>query len=180
MTTDANDPLAFARSLWGAFGLNLPTGMTPTFHPEELAKRIADMKTVEGWLKMNLSMLQTTIQGMELQLATLNTVSAMRDSLASATQSFSTGPDKGESTPKTSEPPDIPNPFLQAAQLWPWSFEKAENTAASQTTGAASSTSPKQDPEKPAPKKTAKASPSPDPQNPENPARKKGSPKKSL
>ena len=32
--------------------------VTPTLDVEELDKRITDMKAVEGWLKMNLNMLQ--------------------------------------------------------------------------------------------------------------------------
>ena len=42
--------------------------------PEELEKRISDLRTVENWLKLNLSMLSSTIQGMEVQLATVKTL----------------------------------------------------------------------------------------------------------
>ncbi|UOD50588.1 PhaM family polyhydroxyalkanoate granule multifunctional regulatory protein [Orrella daihaiensis] len=42
--------------------------------PEELEKRIADLRVVENWLKLNLSMLSSTIQGMEVQLATVKTL----------------------------------------------------------------------------------------------------------
>lgn len=48
--------------------------MTPTLNPEDLEKRIAELKTVENWLKLNLSMLTSTIQGMEVQLATIQTL----------------------------------------------------------------------------------------------------------
>lgn len=42
--------------------------------PEDLERRIADLRVVENWLKLNLSMLGSTIQGLEVQLATVNTL----------------------------------------------------------------------------------------------------------
>lgn len=42
--------------------------------PEELEKRIGELRVVENWLKLNLSMLASTIQGMEVQLATVKTL----------------------------------------------------------------------------------------------------------
>lgn len=72
-----NDPLEFVRSMWKGMGFNLPGMVTPTVDVDELDKRIADMKAVEGWLKMNLNMLQMTIQGLEMQRATLMTIRHM-------------------------------------------------------------------------------------------------------
>lgn len=68
------------KSFWGGMNIPLPGLMTPTLDVDELEKRITDMKAVEGWLKMNLNMLQMTIQGLEMQKAT---VSAMRQAGAS-------------------------------------------------------------------------------------------------
>ena len=42
--------------------------------PQELEKRIGELRVVENWLKLNLSMLTSTIQGMEVQLATVKTL----------------------------------------------------------------------------------------------------------
>ena len=53
-------------------GNGLPLGAS--LDPAELEKRINDLKTVENWLKLNLSMLSSTIQGMEVQLATIHTL----------------------------------------------------------------------------------------------------------
>ena len=69
-----NDPLSFVRSLWSGMGVSMPGMVTPTFDVDELDKRIKDMKAVEGWLRMNLSMLQMTIQGLEMQRTTLGAV----------------------------------------------------------------------------------------------------------
>ena len=49
-------------------------GLAPSMNPEELERKIAELKSVENWLKLNLSMLSSTIQGMEVQLATIATL----------------------------------------------------------------------------------------------------------
>jgi hypothetical protein len=58
---------------YGAKGSSSDTMVNP-MAPEELEKRISDLRTVENWLKLNLSMLSSTIQGMEVQLATVKTL----------------------------------------------------------------------------------------------------------
>jgi len=50
--------------------------MAPMTNIDELDKRITDMRAVEQWLKLNLSMLQSAIQGLEVQRATLATLKA--------------------------------------------------------------------------------------------------------
>ena len=68
------DPLQFLRSLWGPMGVPLAGLVTPTLDLGELDKRIADLKSVENWLKLNLSMLQMNIQGLEMQKATVTAI----------------------------------------------------------------------------------------------------------
>jgi len=56
-----NDPMSLARKMWGSMGFSsLPDMMTPTFDADEIDKKVKDLKAVESWLKMNLSMLQMT------------------------------------------------------------------------------------------------------------------------
>jgi hypothetical protein len=50
--------------------------MSPLMSVEELDKRITDMRAVEQWLKLNLNMLQSAIQALEVQRATLATLRA--------------------------------------------------------------------------------------------------------
>ena len=50
--------------------------MAPLMNVEELDKRITDMRAVEQWLKLNLNMLQSAIQALEVQRATLATLRA--------------------------------------------------------------------------------------------------------
>ncbi len=64
---------AFA-DLGGPAGMPAGLGLSPPMNPEELQRKIAELKSVENWLKLNLSMLSSTIQGMEVQLATIATL----------------------------------------------------------------------------------------------------------
>ncbi len=68
------DPLQFLKSLWGQMGIPFAGMITPTLDVGELEKRIGDLKSVQNWLTMNLSMVQATIQGLEMQKATLSMV----------------------------------------------------------------------------------------------------------
>ncbi len=74
---NAQDPMEFMRSMWSKMGFSLPGMVTPTLDVDELDKRIADMKAVENWLKMNLSSLQMATQGLEMQRATIAAMQAM-------------------------------------------------------------------------------------------------------
>ena len=65
------DPLEFLKNLWGPMGLPLAGLMAPTLIPDEIERRIAELKSVENWLNMNLNVLRLTIQGLEMQKAGL-------------------------------------------------------------------------------------------------------------
>ena len=105
-----HDPLNFMRNLWGNMGFTLPGMVAPTFDLDELDKRIKDMKAVEGWLRMNLSMLQMTIQGLEMQRTTVSTVQAMGKMATNAAKSMAPDAPAAESAT---------NAFSDAA-MWPW------------------------------------------------------------
>jgi hypothetical protein len=78
------DPFEFLKKSWA--GINsLPKSVTPTFDIEELDKRITDLKAVENWLQLNLSMLQGTIKSMEIQRGTLATLKDLGQSLTPQT-----------------------------------------------------------------------------------------------
>lgn len=108
MSATPSDPMEFLKSLWGNSGMPLPGLVTPTLDTNELEKRIADLKAVEGWLKTNLNMLQMTIQGLEMQRATLSALQAISQSGGS--------PDANA------------NPFANPA-LWPWNFMQGAGQA---------------------------------------------------
>lgn len=56
--------------------------VAPTLNPEELEKRIEELRTVQFWLEQNARMLGTTIQALEVQRMTLSTLQTMNVPLA--------------------------------------------------------------------------------------------------
>ncbi len=61
---------------------NMGQWVAPTLNPEELDKRIQELKTVHFWLEQNSKLLATTIQAMEVQRMTLATLQTMNLPLA--------------------------------------------------------------------------------------------------
>ncbi len=51
--------------------------VAPTLNPEELGKRIEELRTVQFWLEQNARMLAATIQALEVQRMTLSTLKTM-------------------------------------------------------------------------------------------------------
>jgi hypothetical protein len=51
--------------------------VAPTINPEELDKRIEELRTVQYWLEQNARMLGATIQALEVQRMTLSTLKTM-------------------------------------------------------------------------------------------------------
>ena len=51
--------------------------VAPTLDPEELEKRIDELRTVQFWLEQNARMLGATIQALEVQRMTLSTLKTM-------------------------------------------------------------------------------------------------------
>ena len=66
------DPFEMFRRLWGPLGVPVPGMAMPTLDPKEIDKRIQELKSVELWLSMNLNVLRTAIQGLEMQKAGLD------------------------------------------------------------------------------------------------------------
>lgn len=63
----------------------LSSSMTPTLDVDELDKRLQDLKTVQQWLELNLSMLRTTIQTMEVQRGTLVAIRSFSEAMQQPT-----------------------------------------------------------------------------------------------
>ena len=70
------DPFEMFRRLWGPLGVPLPGLTMPTLDPQEVEKRIAELKAVENWLALNLGMLRMAVQGLEMQRAALQAMKA--------------------------------------------------------------------------------------------------------
>ncbi|MBU3581924.1 hypothetical protein ICN19_07835 [Polynucleobacter sp. AP-Capit-er-40B-B4] len=71
----------------------------PGLDVDELEKRIKDLKSVENWLNLNLNILKSTIQGLEVQHATMMALKSFGDAV-SAAGAAATAP-KEESETKT-------------------------------------------------------------------------------
>lgn len=81
------DTLEFVKNLWGSMsvpGMGMPGLVAPTMSVEDLDKKIADLKAVEAWLNVNVSMLRGTIQAMEVQRGTIATLQSMGAALSNA------------------------------------------------------------------------------------------------
>ncbi|WP_310625136.1 PhaM family polyhydroxyalkanoate granule multifunctional regulatory protein [Limnohabitans sp.] len=82
LTPGANTSAASGASGWVA----------PTLDPEELDKRIQELKTVQFWLEQNSKAVGATIQALEVQRMTLNTLKGMNMSLHDLAKSLKVKP----------------------------------------------------------------------------------------
>lgn len=90
--------------------------VAPTLNPEELSKRIEELRTVQFWLEQNARMLAATIQALEVQRMTLSTLKSMNVPLADLRDSLKLPSGDGTSWPGI--PPEIlaaAAPVAQAA-----------------------------------------------------------------
>lgn len=129
------DPLEMLKSMWGTLSTPLPGFVAPTLDADELEKRIKDLKAVEGWLKTNLGMLQMTIQGLEVQRATLAALKAAAEA----------GRRQGAEAGGGAETPSV----------WPWNLMQAATEFATSAGFPPAQTPATDDPEKSSPKATA-------------------------
>jgi hypothetical protein len=97
----------FLQGLMKSAGSALPgmnAWIAPTLDPEELAKRIEELRTVQFWLEQNAKMIGASIQALEVQRMTLSTLKNLNVQVG----------DIGEAmkikTPFSSEPAKTPFP----------------------------------------------------------------------
>ena len=143
-----NDSLNFVKKLWGQMsvpGMSMPSmpGMSvpgmptmplPSMSLEDLDKRIHELKTVETWLNVNMTMLRNTIQALEVQRATIATLHSLSSTMAktmkdmsspetnpfaSAASAYSTlAPDTAEEDSQEREPEEVSPLIAQSAAWW--------------------------------------------------------------
>jgi hypothetical protein len=102
---------------------NIGQWVAPTLNPEELEKRIEELRTVQFWLEQNARMLGATIQALEVQrmtLSTLKTMNVQMDDLRDSLKIRMPGTDKPAPAAEKAEPPTT---------------QPAEKSAARKTTG---------------------------------------------
>ncbi len=94
---------------------NIGQWVAPTLNPEELEKRIEELRTVQFWLEQNARMLGATIQALEVQRMTLSTLKTMnvqmgdlRDSLKIRMPDSAPASSKADATADEPDAPEAP------------------------------------------------------------------------
>ena len=107
------DSLAFVKQLWGS--MKIPGMSIPSLSPEDIDKQIADLKAVESWLQVNMNMLRSSIQALEVQSATLAALRSVGESFAKAASGAGTS-SAADDKPAFESPFQSPlqSPFSQA------------------------------------------------------------------
>ncbi|MGB3742833.1 MAG: PhaM family polyhydroxyalkanoate granule multifunctional regulatory protein [Castellaniella sp.] len=145
-----------------------PAGM-PSMSLEDLERRIRELQTVQNWLQLNATMLASTIQGLEIQRSTLQTLQSLSGgAFASAGAPKGRAQDKQAASASAAEDTGG-QAYVQAASDW-WNlvqqqFEHLrEATAASideMAEAGQAATSPKAAARKAAPKRSKSATSKP-------------------
>ena len=144
----------FVKNFWGS--MNIPGIVVPTLSIDEINKQITDLKAVESWLSLNMNMLRSTIQALEVQSATIAALQSMGESLNSAvksnaaatnsaTEASSTPPADEKTGSNTNTANTAPPPFGNPAAWWNMlqeQFQQAVNTATATTSPPASEPPP--------------------------------------
>ena len=88
MPDDMGDPNLMLNSMkmmgqaWQNFATVAPQASGMAIDPKELDKRIEELKAVEAWLKLNLSMLSSSIHSLEIQKANLQHFNSLMEMMS--------------------------------------------------------------------------------------------------
>ena len=104
------NPLESFNQAWRTMQTASP--LPPTMSVADLEKRIAELRTVEQWLNLNLGMLRTSIQTLEVQKGTLQALSSLsalmspdaaQAAIGSSPGHAATGPDSATAAMDTAQ-----------------------------------------------------------------------------
>jgi hypothetical protein len=84
--------------------------IAPTLDPEELEKRIQELKTVQFWLEQNAKLLGGTIQALEVQRMTLSTLKSLNLPMADLRDALKINP--------SAAPAPAATPAVDPLQWW--------------------------------------------------------------
>ncbi|WER46131.1 hypothetical protein CupriaWKF_00630 [Cupriavidus sp. WKF15] len=149
---DFTNGFEFMRKLWGSgAGLSgslmpgLQAAMTPPMDLEDLDKRIHDLKAVESWLQLNTNLLHTTIQGLEVQRATLVALQTFGNALSpEAMQNAMESVARAANAPSASPSPSAQRPAAsdKPADAAAASAQEAAEPGAQAGSGKSADTAP--------------------------------------
>jgi hypothetical protein len=130
--------------------------VAPTLNPEELEKRIEELRTVQFWLEQNARMLAATIQALEVQRMTLSTLKTMNVPLATLRESLkvrepdaapapepAAAPAKARKSARKPSPAETATPAVDPMQWWgalTKQFTQLATTAMKDSAGEAAKT----------------------------------------
>jgi hypothetical protein len=132
----------FLQGLMKTAGTGLPNmgqWIAPTLNPEELDKRIQELKTVQFWLDQNAKLLGTTIQALEVQRMTLSTLQGMNLPMADLAEALKIKPRAAEPSPAQG-----PAPSQTAKSRKPPAGKAAPSPAAKKAAAVAPAVDPVQ------------------------------------
>ncbi len=118
----------FLQGLLKNAGAGLPNvgqWIAPTLDPEEIEKRIQELKTVQFWLEQNARLLATTIQALEVQRMTLATLKGMNLPMADLGDALKIRP-----APAPAAEPEAPAPAPAAPRRKPAAKDGAGKASA--------------------------------------------------
>ena len=101
--------------------------MFPVMDPAELDKKIAELETVEHWLKANLNMLQLSIKSLEYQRQ-----------MARGGEKIKRAMEPAPNTGREKEPDEAPNPAM-----WAWNLMQQAGQDVAEAVSKAASAKPK-------------------------------------
>jgi len=89
--------------------------VAPTLNPDELEKRISELKTLQFWLEQNARMIGMTVQALEVQRMTLSTLQTMNLPMADLRNALTLPTAPAAAAPSTPPAPPPPEPAAPAA-----------------------------------------------------------------
>jgi hypothetical protein len=119
----------------GAALPNIGSWIAPTLDPQELEKRIEELRTVQFWLEQNAKMLGATIQALEVQRMTLSTLKTMNVQMSDLRDSMKLPERPAAAAASTAAAPETAAPTKRPS---------ARKAAAAQTTAPAGVVDPMQ------------------------------------
>ena len=133
--------------------------IAPTLDPEEIEKRIQELKTVMFWLEQNSKAVAASVQALEVQLMTLKTLKGMNLSMAELAKSMEIKPSMF-----TPSKPETPTP--EASSPFSWTPKADSGASAPREPAPSPSSNWPFTPDKPASEQsTAPPDPEPTPPN---------------
>ena len=141
------DFLKNLQSQGAAAGMGPNAWVAPTLDPQELEKRIQELKAVQFWLNQNTQAIAATIQALEVQRMTLKTLQDMNMSMGDLAESLKAKPSAwptgasmfAANAPQAAEEKPAPSPKKATAPL-----AAAKGTSASSKPAAGAAIDPSQ------------------------------------